>query len=367
VKNLKLLIALMLLSCSSIFAQFFCITQNFDSTFIKPSDLIIEGTIIQKTYFKDTSVAVKKYKFKQFTADSDGVWFVQYQVLVHKIFKGQCNTSKVTFIEPNYSRQININGNIVRPQFGVGAIASGKQNYNYYLSNTGIFCLKSKYLVKLTSASKNAYYSVDDHQSFDGYHKIKETHLYIKDGNNKIEFDSIEQFYSYIESYTKHKRKDITHIQFELLNSFDKVGKYRYKYFSDSSGNYSFNSKLYSGEINQLNKDSFIFNKSRFNNKPYKADSNAARYDSSNRSIKRYHNTIKKTGALYKSGTTITYTFNKETAKYIKTNDDVFFVFDIQFTADVSKYLYEANVALGYSTQVFGSNIANAPQSLASR
>ena len=304
-KNLKLLIAIMLLASSGTFAQFFCITQNFDSTFIKPSDLIIEGSVTQKSYFKDTSVAVRKYKFNQFTADSDGVWFVQYQVLVHKIFKGQCNTSTVTFIEPNYSRQININGNIVRPQFGVGAISSGKQNYNYYPSNTGIFFLKNNYLLKLTSAKINAYYLVDDHQSFYGYHKIKETHLYIKDGNNKIEFDSIEQLYSHIEGYTKHKRKDITHIQFELLNTFDKIANYESRYFSDSSNNDLFCRKLRNGEINQLNKDSFTYNKSRFNNKPHKADSNNARLDTSNQNIKRIKN-LKKTGALYKSGSSIT-------------------------------------------------------------
>ena len=323
-KNLKLLIAIMLLACSGTFAQFGHKASSFDSAYIIPSDFIIEGTITQKSYFKDTSNIVRKYKFSQFTADSDGVWFVQYQVLVHKIFKGQCKTSTVTFIEPNYSRQINVNGNIIRPQFARSG-AYGQQNSNYYPSNTGIFFLKNNYLLKLTCAPKDAYYIDNVRGSIGGYQKIQEIHLRFNDGIKKIEFDSIEQLYSHIEGYTKHKRKDITHIQFELLNTFDKVANYESRYFSDSSNNDLFCRKLRNGEINQLNKDSFTYNKSRFNNKPHKADSNNARLDTSNRSIKRLNNVIKKTGALYKSGTTITYTFDKETAKYIKTNNDVYF------------------------------------------
>lgn len=140
-KNLKLLIAIMLLACSGAFAQFSHKTTRFDSLFIIPSDLIIEGTIIQKTYFKDTSIAVRKFKFIPKSSDSDGVWFVQYQVLVHKIFKGQCKTSTVTFVEPNYDYYMYINGNRIRSQFYTSSYDYYKSNY--YPRTTGVFFLKT--------------------------------------------------------------------------------------------------------------------------------------------------------------------------------------------------------------------------------
>ncbi|MCX6186793.1 MAG: hypothetical protein NTU43_07330, partial [Bacteroidetes bacterium] len=216
----------------------------------------------------------------------------------------QCKTSTVTFVEPNYDPYMYINGNRIRSQFYRYVFDNVK--FNYYPRTTGIFFLKDKYIVKLTCAPKDAYYIDNVRGSIGGYQKIQEIHLRFNDGIKKIEFDSLEQLYTYIESYTKHKRKDITHIQFELLNTFDKIANYESRYFSDSSNNDLFCRKLRNGEINQLNKDSFTYNKSRFNNKPHKADTNNARLDTSNRSIKRLNNVIKKTGALYKSGSSIT-------------------------------------------------------------
>jgi hypothetical protein len=285
-----------MLACVGAFAKFSYNAPSFDSAYIIPSDLIIEGTIIQKSYFKDTSLTVRKYKFPQFTADSDGVWFVQYRVLVHKVFKGECKTRTIIFVEPNYDSYIYLNGNMIRTQYS--KCPGDYEKFNYNIRTTGIFFLKDKYIVKLTFVQKNTYYMGGTHRSISGYQKIQELHIAVNDGSNKIEFDSIEQLYTYIESHTKRKRKDYSHTQFELLNTFDKVREYRYKYFTDSSGNYSFNSKLFSGEINQLNKDSFLYNKSRFNNKPHFADSNNVRLDTTSiRSIKRSNNIKNKTGA----------------------------------------------------------------------
>ena len=359
-KNLNLLIALMLLSCSGIFAQNINTELSFNDKFIKTSDLIIEGTVTQISYFKDTSYVVKHHFFEQCTADSDGVWFVQYRVLVHKIFKGQLKINTITVVSTNYSENsIEVNGKKIKPQYYHWSIP---QYSNYYIGRTGMFFLKTKFDVKIKTAPLYAYYLKDEHMglALGSYEEIKELTLFVREENKKITFDSLEQLYTYIESYTKQKRKNISYTQYELLSSFDKVENYINKYFSDSIDNESFASKLRFGRITQINKDQYICNKSRFKYQPQKSDSNNARYDTGNRSIKRFNNVIKKTGALYKSGSTITYNFNKESAKYIKTNNEVFFVFEIQFKADISKYLYEANVALSYNTQVFGSNIANA-------
>jgi hypothetical protein len=108
----------MLLSCSGIFAQNINTELSFNDKYIKTSDLIIEGTVTQISYFKDTSYVVKHHFFEQCTADSDGVWFVQYRVLVHKIFKGQLKINTITVVSTNYSENaIEVNGKKIKPQY----------------------------------------------------------------------------------------------------------------------------------------------------------------------------------------------------------------------------------------------------------
>jgi hypothetical protein len=194
-------------------------------------------------------------------------------LLYTKYLKGNCD-NKVILITPYYGggtaiindKEVLFKGRWSHPEPGHGVSVPN----NYYQNNTGIFLLNKNQPTKLFPYLKDSYrFSLTKFDGWGrciaGYGDIKETTLFIREANGLLNFIDIEDFYKFLENLTKQKRKDITHKQFEIFSTYAKVEAYKEKYFSDSMYSKTFNERLRKGEINQLNKDSFICNSSYIN------------------------------------------------------------------------------------------------------
>jgi len=269
-KKLRLLIYILVILVSNTYGQLSLHKYNypnFDSTYIKPVDLIVEATITNLSYFQDTSV-----KFIDFTIarDNNGIWLVKYDLSVHKIFKGKCKKT-IQLILPLFGGGEKIlNGKKIELKGGFGLRYPYK---NLERGNTGIYILTinqpndTGYLpntYKYKNITENSLIACH----IGNYGKIVESTAYYFDGDSAHLFNKIEDLYQFIEKNTKIKHVDITKKEFSLINNYEQLLEYRNKYFADSLNSETFIAKLKSGRINQLNKDSFICN-SKFS-KPIK-------------------------------------------------------------------------------------------------
>ncbi len=267
-KKFLILIAILLFIIKGSMAQFRYKAPNFDTTYIKPADLLVEATVTGISYFQDTSI--KKIDYDYYNYDENGVWFVKYELTVHKIFKGNCD-NKVILITPYYGGGTAIinNKEVVFKGRWIGYRSHGLGDpINFHIDNTGIFILNKNeltsgfpYLPK-TYKFRNTHYN----KFLGGFEYIGEMSYFgIRQADSLYKFNEIDELYNYLEGTTKQTRKDITHKQFEILSTYAKVQAYKEKHFADSMYSRTFNEKLRTGEINQLNKDNYIYNKTYLN------------------------------------------------------------------------------------------------------
>jgi hypothetical protein len=267
-KKLCFIFFVLVLMNSRVLAQFKYKAPDFGNTYIKPADLLVEATVTGISYFQDTSI--KKIDYDYYNYDENGVWFVKYELTIHKIFKGNCD-NKVILITPYYGGGTAIinNKEVVFKGRWIGYRSHGLGDpINFHIDNTGIFILNKNeltsgfpYLPK-TYKFRNTHYN----KFLGGFEYIGEMSYFgIRQADSLYKFNEIEDLYDYLEGTTKQTRKDITHKQFEIFSTYAKVEAYKEKYFSDSMYSKTFNERLRTGEINQLNKDSFICNSSYLN------------------------------------------------------------------------------------------------------
>ncbi len=268
-KKFCFIFLVLVLTNSGVLAQFKYKAPDFGITYIKPSDLVVEATVAGISYFQDTSI--KKIDYDYYNYDENGVWFVKYELTVHKIFKGNCD-NKVILITPYYgggtaiinNKEVVFKGRWSHPEPGHGA----QLPYNYSINSTKIFILNKNKLTQGFPFIPNTYKfrALGYGRTIYEFLGIGEMKYYgIRQGDSLYKFNEIEELYIYLEGATKQKRKDITHKQFEIFSTYAKVQAYKEKHFADSMYSNTFNERLRTGEINQLNKDSFICNRTYLN------------------------------------------------------------------------------------------------------
>jgi hypothetical protein len=268
-KKLSFIFFVLVLMNSGVFAQFKYKAPDFGNTYIKTADLLVEASVTGISYFQDTSI--KKIDYDYYNYDENGVWFVKYELTIHKIFKGNCD-NKVVLITPYYGegkisvdgKEILLKGQWSHPEPGHGVSVPN----NYSKNSTKIFILNKNKLTAGFPFVPNTYkFRVLGYgRTIYEFLGIGEMKYYgIRQGDSLYKFNEIEDLYNYLEGATKQKRKDITHKQFEIFSTYAKVEAYKEKHFADSMYSNTFNERLRTREINQLNKDSFIFNSSYLN------------------------------------------------------------------------------------------------------
>jgi hypothetical protein len=268
-KKLPLLIYILVILVSNTYGQLSLHKYNypnFDSTYIRPADLIVEATITNLSYFQDSSI---KFIESNIGYDNKGIWFIKYRMIIHKIFKGNCK-SKIDVVSPYFGDIKKIKG-IKYSYLEVNAPCMT----NFETNSTGIFFLyinmpnDTGYQQNTFKFSKFFPYC-NANWNIGNYYYCAESGAGYKEKESWIVFDFIDDLYRYIENSTKQKRKDLTKKEFILLNTESKLREYQQKYFADSLNYETFIAKLKSGRINQLNKDSFICNSKYLTNKANK-------------------------------------------------------------------------------------------------
>ena len=332
---------------------------NFDSTYIKPADLIVEATVSNISYFQDTSIKFIDFKIAR---DNNGVWFIKYDLIIHKIFKGNCKKT-IQLILPLFGGGVKIlNGKKIELKGGFGLRYPYK---NLELGNTGIFILN-------VNQSKDTGYLPDTYKyknisenslvacHIGNYGNIIENTAYYFDEDSIYIFDKIEDIYHFLEKTTQKKYEDVTKKEFSLINNYKQLLEYKNKYFTDSLYSNFFNKQLGSGIINQLNKDSFIYNRQINNYKEYQNRKQKTKQESQQKldSINFRINKIpvqKKTGMINKTINSIDYSLDG--FSFRTSGSDTYLDFDIKFTCNFTAYLAESNIILGYNKNMFGTEV----------
>jgi len=353
-KKLLLFITLSVLALNYVSAQTNYVRPSFNESTIKTSDLIVEGTITKISYFRDTTTAVKNLDFNRGLVDAKGIWFVKYEITVHKIFKGE-NLTKVSVVHQNYNFSPEIDSLIVYPR-GLGSPIRGSQG-NHGLYHTGIYFLNKSFTPALPF-NTSFYYPNRERCSIGFYHLITESEIKIRDKEEVKEFETVEHFYKYLEKEIGKKRKDLTNKKFEVLNTGLKVNEYLKKQFNDSAYTDNYSQKIKEGKINQFNVDSFLVKPSPpLSKKKIKEDKrisdsihreNKKRFDKNQIEFNKVIKIIKqrKQSSLNKSGENLTYTFSN--TFYSKNGSDIFLEYDIVGYSNVSKYFAAIAININY-------------------
>jgi hypothetical protein len=360
-----ILLALLTLLVNNLLAQTNAQTEpSFSEQVIKTSDLILEGTVTSISYFRDTTATVRNYRFHNYLFDDKGVWFVKYEITIHKLFKGE-KRSKVTLIDP-CRNNMRISDDTLQVYFSYDR--SSPFQGNLIVNSTCIFMLTKSFEPELPLFT-NAYYFNYAQGCIGYYNLLMESILYIPEKGIVRKFETLDDLYKYLEKETKTKKIDITHKQFFVFNSADKLDSYKYKY--NLYINDSLEQKLKSGRINQLNVDSFkgppIYQPTKKELRILKRERIRKGEEAKIKSKKMLEkmkedlNYYKKTGSLNKVDETLTYTFSN--ALYSKTvtgtTADVFLEYDIVVNTSDNNYLKSATIIINYNTSVFGSGIFN--------
>jgi hypothetical protein len=225
---------------------------SFSEQVIKTSDLILEGTVTSISYFRDTTNAVRSYSFYNHASDDKGVWFIKYEITIHKLFKGE-KANKVSVISVCHGYPIS-NDTI---QVSVSYSPHVDTQSDLIVNQTCIFLLTKSFAPDLP-LNTNSYYFNYVHGYIGRYNLLTESILYIPDKGVVRKFETLDDLYKYLEKETKTKKIDITHKQFFVNNSGEKFENYIGTHFGDSSNSESFMKKIRNGTINQLNADSFL-------------------------------------------------------------------------------------------------------------
>lgn len=264
-KKLPLLFYILAILVSHSFAQenrYKYHYPNYDSACINPAELIVEATISNLSYFQDSSI---KYVEDYFAHDENGVWFIKYDLIVHKIFKGNCN-HKIQVISPMFAANDVIQNNkIIKIDTRFFYANRHPRQHNLPNNFTAIFFLYQNtskdngYLPNTFRFERNNPYQ-DDNWKLGNYNNISLGGAGYFQGDSQYVFDNIREMYQFIEKATHQKYRDITKKEFVLLTTESRLMEYKQKYFADSLNSETFIARLKSGSINQLNKDSFICN-----------------------------------------------------------------------------------------------------------
>ena len=225
---------------------------SFSEQVIKTSDLILEGTVTSISYFRDTTNAVRSYSFYNHASDDKGVWFIKYEITIHKLFKGE-KANKVSVISVCHGYPIS-NDTI---QVSLSYSPHVDTQSDLIVNQTCIFLLTKSFAPDLP-LNTNSYYFNYVHGYIGRYNLLTESILYIPDKGVVRKFETLDDLYKYLEKETKTKKIDITHKQFFVNNSGEKFENYIGTHFGDSSNSESFMKKIRNGTINQLNADSFF-------------------------------------------------------------------------------------------------------------
>ncbi|MEI6881415.1 MAG: hypothetical protein WCK82_08810 [Bacteroidota bacterium] len=274
-KKLRLLLYILVLLASHSFAQesrYQYHFPNYNSSCIKPAELIVEATIYNISYFQDTSI---KNMDDYFAYDENGVWFIKYDLIVHKIFKGKCR-HKIQVISPMFAESDVIQNNkTIKIDTRLFYSNFRSERHNLKNNNTAIFFLyvntpiDQGYIKNTFRFERNTPYQ-DNNWDIGNYHNIALGGAGYFQADSLHVFDNITELYQFIEKATHQKYRDITKKEFVLLTTESKLREYQQKYFADSLNSETFIAKLKSGRINQLNKDSFICNSRYLTNKSNK-------------------------------------------------------------------------------------------------
>ncbi|MFZ4799576.1 MAG: hypothetical protein ACOYMA_18925, partial [Bacteroidia bacterium] len=361
-KKTTTLFALVLLFFSSLYAQTAKqIEPSFSTQIIKTSDLIVEGTITSVSYFRDTSTTVRNIRFNGGLKDAKGIWFIKYEITIHKLFKGE-KLSKITVVDFCSGSASELDSLLVYP---ISRGVNRNRNSNYNLNYTAIFFLTKSFILNLPF-DNNFFYLNEEQSSVGFYHLITENHIKLRDKGELKEFETLANFYKYLEKEIGKKRIDITNKKFEIINTQLKYEEYLKKYFNDSAYTNNYSGKIREGKINQLNIDSFrvkpkppLSKKMLIENKRIRDSinvENKKRY-LENKNLDDQIMKQRKQGSLNKTVYNLVYTFANSV--YSKSGSDVFLEYDILGQADVTKYFAAIALNISYNPNVFGSSIYN--------
>lgn len=331
--------------------------DDFKTNYVNTSEMIIEGTIVDISYFRDSDSVVFNTNYPCFTYDEKGIWFIKYTILPHKLFKGVPAQQTITVIDLNHSGVIEDKGMIIRVKRNC---KDGYDRGDYAVNRTGIFFLKRNFY-NCKPGTGGTYYL---NEVVGDYNKIVSKYVpSLLDNGKVIEFNDTKQLYKYVEEKTGNKTVDISNKKFRILTNAT-LNQYLVDHFHDSAFSKSIQDKVLKGEINQLNIEQYQV-KATVPDKELQRKEQIRKDSIYNMNQKEGMKFIeeqrekakerKKEKSFNKSGEAVTYSFVNAT--YTKAAGVTYLEFDVNFNSNASKYLYQTNVEIKYSTTVFGSNV----------